>query len=329
MAGGVFAHGLRKRFGDVVAVDGIDFVVPPGTVGGLLGPNGAGKTTTIRMLTTLLVPDGGVATVAGYDIATEAHQVRSVISLTGQYAAVDEDLTGRENLMMVGRLTRLGRRRAYARADELLERFGLANAANRLVRNYSGGMRRRLDLAASLVVPPVVLFLDEPTTGLDPPARLELWDLVRDLRAEGTTIVLTTQYLEEADRLADRISVVDAGKVIAEGTAKELKRTIGGEVFRLRSADRELASRAGKVLATRLGLDPAGATVDGEHGELLLPIPTGSLSVFEAVRLLDVEGLELDDISLDHASLDDVFLRLTGHTADSIAAPDPSPRSYP
>jgi ABC-2 type transport system ATP-binding protein len=319
MMAGVIAEGLRKRFGTLTAVDGIDLVVPPGTVGGLLGPNGAGKTTTIRMLTTLLPPDGGRATVAGYDIVTEAHQVRSVISLTGQYTAVDEDLTGKENLRMVGHLTRLGRRRARARADELLERFGLAGAADRLVRNYSGGMRRRLDLAASVVVPPAVLFLDEPTTGLDPPARLEVWDLVRDLRGEGTTVVLTTQYLEEADRLADRISVIDEGKVIAEGTADELKRQIGGEVLTLRASDRELMSRATKVIATRLGVDPAKVTTDPDRGEVMIPIPTGSMSVFGAVRLLDAEGLELDDIALGRASLDDVFLMLTGHTAQQSA----------
>jgi ABC-2 type transport system ATP-binding protein len=271
------------------------------------------------MLTTLLPPDGGRATVAGYDIVTEAHQVRSVISLTGQYTAVDEDLTGKENLRMVGHLTRLGRRRARVRADELLERFGLAGAADRLVRNYSGGMRRRLDLAASVVVPPAVLFLDEPTTGLDPPARLEVWDLVRDLRGEGTTVVLTTQYLEEADRLADRISVIDEGKVIAEGTADELKRQIGGEVLTLRASDRELMSRATKVIATRLGVDPAKVTTDPDRGEVMIPIPTGSMSVFGAVRLLDAEGLELDDIALGRASLDDVFLMLTGHTAQQSA----------
>jgi ABC-2 type transport system ATP-binding protein len=239
--------------------------------------------------------------------------------LTGQYTAVDEDLTGKENLRMVGHLTRLGRRRARARADELLERFGLAGAADRLVRNYSGGMRRRLDLAASVVVPPAVLFLDEPTTGLDPPARLEVWDLVRDLRGEGTTVVLTTQYLEEADRLADRISVIDEGKVIAEGTADELKRQIGGEVLTLRASDRELMSRATKVIATRLGVDPAKVTTDPDRGEVMIPIPTGSMSVFGAVRLLDAEGLELDDIALGRASLDDVFLMLTGHTAQQSA----------
>jgi ABC-2 type transport system ATP-binding protein len=213
MTGGVVIEGLHKRFGDFVALNGVDLVVPPGTVGGVLGPNGAGKTTLIRILCTLLAGDGGRATVAGFDVFTEPHNVRGAISLTGQYAAVDNDLTGRENLTMIGRLGRRGRHHARARADELLERFSLADAAHRLVRTYSGGMRRRLDLAASLVIPPHVLFLDEPSTGLDPPSRLELWQVVRDLRNEGTTIVLTTQYLEEADRLADMISVFDHGNV--------------------------------------------------------------------------------------------------------------------
>jgi ABC-2 type transport system ATP-binding protein len=291
-------------------------MVAPGTVGALLGPNGAGKTTIIRMLTTLLQADGGQATVAGYDMATEAHEVRSVISLTGQYAAVDEDLNGRENLMMVGRLTRIPRRQVKARADELLERFGLANAADRLVRNYSGGMRRRLDLAASLVVPPVVLFLDEPTTGLDPPSRLELWDVVRDLRADGTTIVLTTQYLEEADRLADRVSVIDAGRIIAEGTAAQLKKQVGGEVLRLTSTDRETACRAAKVIAAKVETDPALISSHPGDADVIVPISAGSLSLFAAVRLLDSEGIELDDISLERATLDDVFLRLTGKKHD-------------
>jgi daunorubicin resistance ABC transporter ATP-binding subunit len=308
---GVYAEGLRKKFGDFTAVDGIDFVVPPGTVGGLLGPNGAGKTTTIRILTTLIPADGGRATVAGYDVFTEPHEVRSVISLTGQYTAVDEDLSGVENLAMIGRLTRLPRRRAKARAAELLERFGLGHAAGRLVRNYSGGMRRRLDLAASLIVPPAVLFLDEPTTGLDPEARLELWDVVRELRGEGTTIVLTTQYLEEADLLADRISVMDQGQVIAEGTAEELKRSLGGEMLLLRSSDQETAHRAGKVIAMHVGVDPIEINFGAEHGVVSVPLATGSLSVFRAVQLLADEGIELDDIRLDQSSLDDVFLTLT------------------
>ena len=316
MAGGVVAAGLRKQFGDFVAVDGVDLVVPPATVGGLLGPNGAGKTTIIRMLGTLLAADGGRATVAGYDIATEAHYVRSVIALTGQYTAVDEDLSGRENLVMIGRLTRLARKQAGVRADELLERFSLTDASDRLVRNFSGGMRRRLDLAASIVVPPSVLFLDEPTTGLDPSARLELWDLVRELRGDGVTILLTTQYLEEADQLADRISVVDHGKVIAEGTAEDLKREVGGEVLLMRSRDGEAARRAAKVIAVHLGIDPARIDGPSERGDVSVPIPSGALSVFRAVQLLDAEGLELDDISLGRASLDDVFLALTGHAAD-------------
>jgi ABC-2 type transport system ATP-binding protein len=236
--------------------------------------------------------------------------------LTGQYAAVDNDLTGRENLAMIGRLGRRGRQHARARADELLERFSLAEAGDKLVRAYSGGMRRRLDLAASLVIPPRVLFLDEPTTGLDPSSRLELWAVVRDLRDEGTTIVLTTQYLEEADRLADFITVVDHGNVIAEGTAEELKARIGGEVFELRATHHQAASMAANVLATKLGVAHGDITVDRDWGRAVLPVPTGSLSVFAAVRILEAEGLELEDISLRRSSLDDVFLALTGHTAE-------------
>jgi ABC-2 type transport system ATP-binding protein len=311
-AGGVVVEGLRKHFGDFTALNGIDLVVPPGTVGGVLGPNGAGKTTAIRILTTLLAGDGGRATVAGYDVFAEPHEVRSVISLTGQYAAVDEDLTGRENLYMIGRLGRLHRGQARRRADEILERFSLAFAAGRLVRNYSGGMRRRLDLAASLVVAPCVLFLDEPTTGLDPPSRLELWEVVRELKLEGTTILLTTQYLEEADRLADRITVIDHGTVIAEGTAEQLKRRVGGEVIELRSPDRRVAGEAAAVVARALGIPQDDLSFDDDRGLALVPISAGALSIFEAVRLIDAAGLALDDLTLRRSSLDDVFLALTG-----------------
>ena len=325
MAGGVVAEGLEKRYGTFTALDGIDFVVAPGTVAGLLGPNGAGKTTTIRILTTLLEPDGGHASVAGYDVVNQAHEVRSSIALTGQYAAVDDDLTGTENLMMLGVLGRLSRRGARARAAELLERFGLSEAAGKLVRNYSGGMRRRLDLAASLVVPPAVLFLDEPTTGLDPPSRLELWDVVRDLRREGTTVVLTTQYLEEADRLADRISVVDSGRIIAEGTADELKATVGGDVLVLSVADPSDAARAAKALTAHLGRDTSDATVDTDIGQITLPLPAQPLAPLAAARILEVEGIDVVDGSVRRPSLDDVFLSLTGHAA--LAKPVP-PRAH-
>ena len=319
MTDGVVVEGLRKQFGDFVALNGVDLVVPPGTVGGVLGPNGAGKTTTIRILCTLLTADAGRATVAGYDVFTEPHNVRSVISLTGQYAAVDDDLTGRENLTMIGRLGRRGRRHALARADELLARFSLSDAADKLVRTYSGGMRRRLDLAASLVIPPRVLFLDEPTTGLDPSSRLELWAVVRELRDEGTTIVLTTQYLEEADRLADMITVVDHGNVIAEGTPEDLKARIGGEVFELRATSHNGATLAANVLASRLAVDPADIIVDPDRRRAQVPIPTGAMTVFGAVRLLDTEGIELDDVTLRRSSLDDVFLALTGHSAHAFS----------
>jgi ABC-2 type transport system ATP-binding protein len=317
MNDGVVVEGLWKRFGDFAALRGVDLLVPPGTVGGLLGPNGAGKTTLIRILSTLLAGDSGRATVAGFDVFTEPHNVRSVISLTGQYAAVDDDLTGRENLTMIARLGRRGRRAARARADELLERFALAAAADRLVRSYSGGMRRRLDLAASLVIPPRVLFLDEPSTGLDPPSRLELWALVRDLRDDGTTIVLTTQYLDEADQLADRISVIDHGDVVADGTPEELKAEIGAEVLELRAAHHERAGLAAAILAARLDVHPREITVDPCRGAATVAIPAGALSVFAAARILDAAGVEIDDITLRRASLDDVFLALTVHKGHS------------
>jgi ABC-2 type transport system ATP-binding protein len=318
--GGVVAEGLTKRFGTFTALDAIDFTVPPGTVVGLLGPNGAGKTTAIRIFTTLLEPDGGRVIVAGYDVRTQAHQVRASIALTGQYTAVDEDLTGTENLAMIGVLHRLPLRQARARAAELLERFGLSAAGGRLVRTYSGGMRRRLDLAASLVVSPAVLFLDEPTTGLDPPARLELWDVVRDLRRDGTTILLTTQYLEEADQLADRISVIDAGHIIAEGTADELKALVGGDVLVVQVADPGEANRAAKLLVEHLGGDPL-AHVDDERGEFTVPLVARTVSPFAAGRVIEDAGITVSDVALRRPSLDDVFLTLTGHAAIDRTSP--------
>ena len=321
MKGGVVAEQLTKRFGAFTALDAIDFTVPPGRVVGLLGPNGAGKTTAIRIFTTLLEPDGGRVTVAGYDVRTQAHQVRASIALTGQYTAVDEDLTGTENLAMIGVLNRLSLRGARTRASELLERFGLSAAAGRLVRTYSGGMRRRLDLAASMVVSPVVLFLDEPTTGLDPPARLELWDVVRDLRREGTTILLTTQYLEEADQLADRISVIDAGRIIAEGTADELKALVGGDVLVVEVADRGDVHRAAKALVEHMGGEPE-ALVDDELGQFSIRLTAGSISPFAAGRAVEETGIKVTDVSLRRPSLDDVFLTLTGHAAVDQTRPE-------
>jgi ABC-2 type transport system ATP-binding protein len=327
MAGGVVAEDLTKRFGAFTALDAIDFTVPPGRVVGLLGPNGAGKTTAIRIFTTLLEPDGGRVTVAGYDVRTQAHQVRASIALTGQYTAVDEDLTGTENLAMIGVLNRLSLRGARARASELLERFGLGAAGHRLVRTYSGGMRRRLDLAASMVVSPVVLFLDEPTTGLDPPARLELWDVVRDLRRDGTTILLTTQYLEEADQLADRISVIDAGRIIAEGTADELKALVGGDVLVVTVAEPSDARRAAKVLVEHLGGGPSESFVDDELGQFSVPLTTGAISPFAAGRAVEEAGITVTDVALRRPSLDDVFLTLTGHAAVDQTRPATEVRS--
>ena len=312
----MLAEGLVKRFGKFTALAGVDFEVAEATVVGLLGPNGAGKTTAIRILTTLLRLDGGRATVAGHDVEREPQLVRSVIGLTGQYAAVDDDLTGRENLVLVGRLSRMAKLAASDRAAELLDLFELAEAADRTLRTYSGGMRRRLDLAASLMVAPPVLFLDEPTTGLDPRSRLQLWGVINGLRAEGTTIVLTTQYLEEADQLADRISVIDVGRIIAEGTADELKRQVGGDVVDLQLADRSRTAEAAMALARAFNVDRKDITVDDELGSVRVPVASGSVALIDAVRALDAEHVPVADLGLRRPSLDDVFMSLTGHHAD-------------
>lgn len=308
--------GLTKRFGAVRALDGVDLVVEPGTVYGLLGPNGAGKTTTVRVLTTIIRPDAGTARVLGLDVTTDAERVRASIGLAGQYAAVDEQLTGRENLELVGRLTHQPRKAIAPRAAELLERFSLTDAADRPLKTFSGGMRRRLDLAASLVHRPPVLFLDEPTTGLDPRSRNDLWDLIRELVAEGTTLLLTTQYLEEADVLADRIAVIDRGTVIADGTATELKAQLGATVLELRFADHASAAAAVPTVAR---IAP-GAEAEG----LLVraPVADGARSAMEVLRALDAAAVEVGGLTVREPSLDDVFLTLTGHRPEDAADPD-------
>ena len=321
MGAAVQAVGLTKDFGSVLAVDAVDIEVAEGSIVGLLGPNGAGKTTIIRMLCTLLAPTRGRATVAGLDIVRDAEEVRAVIGLTGQYAAVDQDLTGRENLILCARLVHLSKAEAKAKADELLERFGLADAAHRTLKTYSGGMRRRLDLAASLVGTPVVLFLDEPTTGLDPRSRLALWDVIEALKESGTTIVLTTQYLEEADRLTERISVIDGGKIIADGTSDELKTMVGGDVLSIVMADREQSGAAATLLGSLFGLGGSDLQVDPALGSLSLPVSGGASSLTEAVRALDAAGFPLADIALRRPSLDDVFLSLTGHGSEDESGP--------
>ncbi len=310
----IVTEGLRRHFGPIKAVDGVDLAAPAGTVLGLLGPNGAGKTTIVRILTTLLDPDGGSARVAGFDVVRDAEALRSVIGLAGQYAAVDENLTGRENLDLVGRLYHLGKSEARQRADEMLERFELTEAANRTVKTYSGGMRRRLDLGASLVGRPQVLFLDEPTTGLDPRSRFGLWDVIRELVTDGTTLLLTTQYLEEADRLADHIAVIDGGRVIAEGTSDELKSRVGGDLLALRVADRARVADAAAAIAD---LGSGAPQVVVESGEVSLPVREGASILAEVVRRLDAAGLEISDLALGRPSLDDVFLALTGHVAEA------------
>ena len=305
------AHGLRKAYGDVQALDGVDLQAPPGTVLGLLGPNGAGKTTAVRILTTLLPPDGGTAHVAGLDVVSEAATLRSRIGLAGQYAAVDENLTGAENLEMVGRLYHLPKGEPRARAADLLERFDLTEAADRLVRTYSGGMRRRLDLAAALVAHPPVLFLDEPTTGLDPRSRLGLWETIEGRVEEGTTVLLTTQYLDEADRLADRISVIDRGRVIAAGSSDELKDQVGGEWLDITLESKEDAGIAAAALEQVAAERPAMT-----DGVLRMQIHKRQGAIAEAVRRLDEVGIGIDDVAMRRPTLDDVFLTLTGHAAE-------------
>jgi oleandomycin transport system ATP-binding protein len=304
----VEARGLVKRFGKTQALDGVDLTARPGTVLGLLGPNGAGKTTAVRILATLLRPDEGEARICGYDVVKNAHQVRQLIGLTGQYASVDEGLSGANNLIMVGRLLGLDRKRARARAGELLERFDLADAANRTVKGYSGGMRRRLDLAASLVGDPRVLYLDEPTTGLDPRSRGEVWDMIRALVADGVTVLLTTQYLEEADQLAHDITVIDHGKVIASGSPDELKAKVGGQVLQIAPTDRSRLGRIEDLLTKTTDLD---LTVNPDSAVISAPVADPAL-VPRIFRELDLAGVELAEFALRRATLDEVFLTLTG-----------------
>jgi ABC-2 type transport system ATP-binding protein len=317
MADVITATGLAKRFGTVTALDGLDLAVPEGTVLGLLGPNGAGKTTAVSILTTLLAPDEGRATVAGADVRTEPHLVRQRIGLSGQYAAVDEHLTGFENLDMIGRLYRLGRSRSRTRARELLERFGLADAGDRPVKTYSGGMRRRLDLAGALVAEPPVLFLDEPTTGLDPRSRIELWSVIRELVGRGATLLLTTQYLEEADQLADEILVIDHGRAIAHGTSDELKDQVGGERIEVTVATPGEVEKASVALAA---LACGEVQVEHHTRRLVAPISGGAPVLTQALRDLDQSGVTVQDVGLRRPTLDDVFLTLTGHGADGDGA---------
>ncbi|MBA2700256.1 MAG: ATP-binding cassette domain-containing protein [Chloroflexi bacterium] len=312
----ITAEGLVKiyksRKSEVRALDGVDLQVAEGTVLGLLGPNGAGKTTTVRILATLLKPDAGHATVAGFDVVKQAQELRSVIGLSGQFAAVDENLTGRENLWMFGRLYQLASGESRTRASELLEQFDLSGAADRTVKTYSGGMRRRLDLASALIGRPRLLFLDEPTTGLDPRSRLGMWNVIRSLVRDGTTLLLTTQYLEEADELADTIAVVDHGKIIARGTADELKSQVGGERIEVVVHGRDAIPRASEILARR-GTGTPG--IDEHTRRLTIASSEGAAGLVNVLRELDEAGIGIDDIGLRRPTLDDVFLSLTGHAS--------------
>jgi len=320
----VVAEGLVKHYGQVKALDGVDLRVPRGSVLGLLGPNGAGKTTAVRILTTLLRPDSGSATVAGIDVLDDPRGVRHKIGVSGQYAAVDEYLTGMENLEMVGRLYGLGKKRSRERARELLVDFRLEEAADRMAKTYSGGMRRRLDLAGALVADPPVLFLDEPTTGLDPRSRTDMWEVIQGLVARGTSLLLTTQYLEEADLLADNIVVIDHGKVIAQGTADQLKAQVGGERLAI------TVSQPGQLIVARDLLEPLGvgaASLEEHRRSLLMPVSGGAAVLIDALRRLDAAGIALDDVGLHRPTLDDVFLTLTGHVAvDDSQDPDDADR---
>jgi ABC-2 type transport system ATP-binding protein len=309
-------EGLRKSFGKVHALRGVELAVPPGGICALLGPNGAGKTTVVRVLATLIRPDGGTARVVGHDVVRAPGKVRGVIGLAGQHAAVDDDLSGEENLLILGLMWHLGRRRAKARAAELLERFGLADAGGRLVKTWSGGMRRRLDLIASLVVTPAVLFLDEPTTGLDPRSRSQIWSAVRSLAAEGTTVLLSTQYLEEADRLAGQIVIIDAGRVTTQGTPDELKDALGSRVDVV-LADRAPGAADGALAtaATVLrGLAGSQPQVDPDARRLTVAIAAGAVTLPELVRRLDAAGVEAEDVSVRRPTLDEVFLAGTETT---------------
>ncbi len=308
MSYAIRAEGLVKKYGDFTALDGVDLEVPAGKVVGVLGPNGAGKTTTVRILATLMRPDAGHATVGGHDIVKDPVRVRQLIGLTGQYASVDETLTGTENLVLIGRLLGLSRRDAKARAAQLLEQFSLTDAARKPIATFSGGMRRRLDLAASLVGRPQVLYLDEPTTGLDPHARLEVWDVVRNLVADGSTVLLTTQYLEEADQLADSITVFDKGRKVAEGRPGELKRRVGGQVLQVRPTVAADVPVVSQLLAELSGHSPAE-----DSGVLTVPVDD-PLLVAAVARRLDGAGITADELGLRLPSLDEVFLALTGHT---------------